>query len=164
MAHRPPRDVQIRPPGSQKEKIDIARIIAKWDLDIMDRGWGQTTLLQFPREIPGWRIDNQENGAFELNGLQYYSIAVQRGSNVYSSVLVPVGYNLGRTRIRNAMLRSRDEGFGYLPHHLLTDINLLRKTIQELPNSGCSLFPGLFLQDLPSSVYEMLHRSWHLVT
>lgn len=76
----------------------------------MDRGWGQRTLVEFPRELPGWRIDNQENGSFEVQGLQYYNLAVQRGRAVYASVLVPVGYNVGRTRIRNALLRSRDEG------------------------------------------------------
>ncbi|KAH6558989.1 hypothetical protein KP509_1Z033800 [Ceratopteris richardii] len=62
MAHRPPRDVQIRPPGSQKEKIDIARIIAKWDLDIMDRGWGQVRLLPYSTlllllKVYCWDID-----------------------------------------------------------------------------------------------------------
>ncbi|KAH7404822.1 hypothetical protein KP509_15G045000 [Ceratopteris richardii] len=103
-------DHRITPPANQTEKIDIARIIAKWDLDLMDRGWKQCTLVSFPKEIPGWRIDNQENGAFPIGGLWYYSIAVQKGRNVYASVLAPVGYNLGRTRFRNAMLHSRDQG------------------------------------------------------
>ncbi|KAH7439473.1 hypothetical protein KP509_04G063400 [Ceratopteris richardii] len=104
---------QITPPANQKEKNEIASIIAKWDLDLMDRGWGQSTLVEFPKELPGWRIDNQENGSFPVDGLQYYNIAVQKGRNVYSSVLVPVGYNLGKSRFRHAMLLSRDNGRVY---------------------------------------------------
>ncbi|KAI5059379.1 hypothetical protein GOP47_0025698 [Adiantum capillus-veneris] len=115
---RPKREVTITPPNKD-DKQDIQNLVRLWDLDNMDRNLGQATLVEFPRRPrpneytphrQGWRIDNQENGSFQRNNLQYYSLAVQNGAAVYASVLVPVRYRVGRTRIRNAFLQSMEQG------------------------------------------------------
>ena len=89
-------------------------IIPMWDLDSMDPGMGVSTMYSLAARDSSdgraWRIDNQSSGAFMRNGYSYYNVQVQSGSNSYAAVLIPVGYRVGRRRIRNALLQSFNTG------------------------------------------------------
>ncbi|MCO5587326.1 hypothetical protein L7F22_041275 [Adiantum nelumboides] len=92
-----PTDAQIRA---------ITNMVAMWEFDYLEANRRQRTLYA---DRSGWRIDLQHNGAVQRHGIHFYNIAVQYGSgrpNVYAHILIPVGYLIGRRRIRNAILRS----------------------------------------------------------
>lgn len=96
------------PTASQKREIE--NLVAEWVDDFLEHGRRQGTLYG---SANGWRIDLQDNGAVERNGVHFYNIAVQYrsgGNNVYAHILLPVGYQIGRRRIRNALLRSMMSG------------------------------------------------------
>ncbi|MCO5587330.1 hypothetical protein L7F22_041279 [Adiantum nelumboides] len=92
-----PTDTQIRA---------ITNLVAMWEDDYLEANRRQGTLYS---DGSGWRIDLQDNGAVQRHGMHFYNIAVQYGSgrdNVFAHILLPVGYLIGRRRIRNAILQS----------------------------------------------------------
>lgn len=91
---------------------EFTNIVAAWEQDLISVV-RQGTMVSGISGAPGWRIDNQENGLTGPRGpnrLRCNSIAVQKEGgprNVYANVLVPNGYNIGKRRIRHALLQSQ---------------------------------------------------------
>lgn len=84
----------------------ITNLVAMWEDNYLEHNRRQSTLYS---DGNGWRIDLQENGAVVRNGMRFYNIAVQYGGgrdNVYAHIMLPVGYVIGRRRVRNAILHS----------------------------------------------------------
>lgn len=69
----------------------------------------QGTWFKYKGNKKEWRLDNQKNGAVEIDGLFYYVLAVQAARDVYSNVQVPYLFYLGAERIREAFLKSMND-------------------------------------------------------
>eukprot|EP00250_Pteridium_aquilinum_P014621 c22099_g1_i1 orf=275-1207(-) len=93
---------------NDRQKQNIMDLVATWIDDYLEHNRGQRMLYGEER---GWRIDLQDNGAVQRNGMYFYNLAVQYqggANNVYAHIMLPVGYVIGRRRIRNAFLRSME--------------------------------------------------------
>ena len=140
------RVVRITRLERRADKPEFQRIVAAWDSDVMDANLGQTTMVRDVWGAPNWRIDNQENGATRSQGpnsLPYYSIAVQRGGNVYASVLVPRNYRVGRRRIRNALLQSQSRLEVVMLHVDRSQVDQLPRPDEQPSRSSFLFVQGL---------------------
>ncbi|KAL3143790.1 hypothetical protein ABBQ32_003619 [Trebouxia sp. C0010 RCD-2024] len=57
----------------------------------------------------GFRIDQQKNGGYMKDGIRYVQLAVQRGSDYFAGVEVPLGEFISSGGIRKALYKSLEE-------------------------------------------------------
>jgi hypothetical protein len=100
-------------PHDTKTRKKIQRIIAKWNLTEIRNGVGIGSLVAnaLPEDRSA-RIDNQS--PITKDGIRYYNVQVQLGSNTYSTVFIPAAVKIPVRKIRNAFVESMKSGHPWI--------------------------------------------------
>ncbi|CAF1180153.1 unnamed protein product [Rotaria sordida] len=94
-------------PPSKNQLHICTHVIAQWTYDALRSNMPSGTLVRgdAAHKSQGARIDNQ-SGVVRHNNMNYYNIQVQMFGDTFATVMVPAAVNIGRRKIRNALVES----------------------------------------------------------